>query len=129
MQSGEGLVVFLNVEDVLGPGRRVTARFEPVARLGHVVISAEQLAVLLAEDFLEYVQRPEICNKVAFAEGTYNPVAQMANPEVIGLYNKDELDAIQWDSLPEEMARSVDYGINPDYDAMLTIYNTAKREA
>ncbi len=83
----------------------------------------------LAEDFLEYAQQPETCKKVAFAEGTYNPVAQMANPKVFELYNKDELDAIQWDSLPGEMARSVDYGINPDYDAMLSIYNAAKREA
>ncbi|MHA1599855.1 MAG: ABC transporter substrate-binding protein [Alphaproteobacteria bacterium] len=83
----------------------------------------------LAEDFLEYVQLPETCKNVAFAEGTYNPVAQMANPEVFKLYDKDELDAIQWDSLPDEMSRSVDYGINPDYDRMSEIYNTAKREA
>jgi spermidine/putrescine transport system substrate-binding protein len=83
----------------------------------------------LAEDFLEYVQQPAICKAVGFAEGTYNPVAQMANPKVLELFNKDELDAIQWDSLPDEMARSVDYGINPDYDAMLAVYNTAKREA
>ncbi len=83
----------------------------------------------LAEDFLEYVQQPEVCKKVAFAEGTYNPVSQMANPEVFKLYNKEELDAIQWDSLPEEMARAADYSINPDYDKMGEIYNTAKREA
>ena len=72
---------------------------------------------------------PAICKAVGFAEGTYNPVAQMANPKVLELFNKDELDAIQWDSLSDEMARSVDYGINPDYDAMLAVYNTAKREA
>ena len=83
----------------------------------------------LAEDFLEYVQQPEVSKKVAFAEGTYNPVAQMEDPEVFKLYNKEELDAIQWDSLQEEMSRSVDYSINPDYDKMSEIYNTAKREA
>ncbi|MDH3475048.1 MAG: PotD/PotF family extracellular solute-binding protein [Rhodospirillales bacterium] len=83
----------------------------------------------LAEDFLEYVQQPEICKKVAFAEGTYNPVTQMANPNVLKLYNKEELDAIQWDSLSEEMARSADYSINPDYDKMSEIYNAAKRES
>ncbi len=83
----------------------------------------------LAADFLEYVQQPEICKKVAFAEGTYNPVAQIANPAVFKLYNKEELDAIQWDSLSEEMARSADYSINPDYDKMSEIYNAAKREA
>ncbi len=83
----------------------------------------------LAEEFLEYVQRPDICKKVAFAEGTYNPISQMANPKVFELYDKEELDAIQWDSLSDEMARAVDYSINPDYDAMLSIYNAAKREA
>jgi len=82
----------------------------------------------LAPAFLEYVQRPSTCKKVAFAEGTYNPISQMANPEVFAQFDKAELDAIQWDTLEQEMANSVDYAINPDYDAMLAIYNTAKRE-
>ena len=43
---------------------------------------------------------------VAFAEGTFNPVAQMGNPGCFKLFTKEELDAIQWDSLEEEMARS-----------------------
>jgi len=83
----------------------------------------------LAEDFLEYVQRPEFCKKVAFAEGTFNPVSQMANPAVFKLFNAQELDAIQWDSLPEELSRSADYGINPDHDKMVEIYRSVKREA
>ena len=58
----------------------------------------------LAADFLEYVQQPEIAHTVAFAEGTFNPVAQMGNPECFKLFTKDELDAIQWDSLEEEMS-------------------------
>jgi spermidine/putrescine transport system substrate-binding protein len=66
---------------------------------------------------------------VAFAEGTFNPVAQMANPECFNLFNKDELDAIQWDSLDEEMARSVEYDIVPDYAKLLDIMSSAKREA
>ena len=83
----------------------------------------------LAEDFLAYVQEPEVSHAVAFAEGTYNPVTQMGNPEVFSEFTKDELDAIQWDSLEEELAKSVDYQINPDYDRMDKIYNAAKREA
>ncbi len=83
----------------------------------------------LAPAFLEYVQQPETSKRVAFTEGTYNPVSQMGNPEVLAKFNKEELDAIQWDSLPEEMARSVDFSINPDFDRMLSIYNTAKRES
>jgi spermidine/putrescine transport system substrate-binding protein len=82
----------------------------------------------LADEFLAYVQRPDASKKVAFAEGTYNPVTQMGSPEVLSAFDKDELDAIQWDSLQEEMANSVDYDINPDYAEMYEIYSAAKRE-
>jgi spermidine/putrescine transport system substrate-binding protein len=83
----------------------------------------------LATEFLAYVQDPKVAHTVAFAEGTFNPVAQMANPECFNLFNKDELDAIQWDSLDEEMARSVEYDIVPDYAKLLDIMSSAKREA
>ena len=83
----------------------------------------------LAYDFLEYVQQPEVCHAVAFAEGTYNPVTQMGNPKVFEKFSSEELDAIQWDSLEEELSNTVDYQINPDYDVMDKIYNEAKREA
>ena len=46
----------------------------------------------LAPQFLEYVQDPEIAHVVAFAEGTFNPVAQMpldtymvAFPEILAV--------------------------------------------
>lgn len=83
----------------------------------------------LAVEFLQYVQDPKTAHTVAFAEGTFNPVAQMANKECFDLFTKDELDAIQWDSLDEEMARSVEYDIVPDYDKLLDIMTAAKREA
>lgn len=81
----------------------------------------------LAEDFLEFVQDPDIAKKVAFTEGTYNPVSQLGNPKVMAKFDKDELDAIQWDSLAEEMGRSVDYDVVASYDELNTIYNAAKR--
>ena len=83
----------------------------------------------LAADFLEYVQQPETAHIVAFAEGTFNPVTQMANPDCFNLFTADELDAIQWDSLEEEMARSYEYDIVPDYDKLLDIMTAAKRAA
>ncbi len=83
----------------------------------------------LATEFLEYVQAPEVAHTVAFAEGTFNPVAQMANPDCFKLFTKEELDSIQWDSLDEEMARSIEYDIVPDYDKLLDIMTAAKREA
>ena len=75
------------------------------------------------------MQDPTIAHAVAFAEGTFNPVAQMGNPECFKLFTKEELDAIQWDSLEEEMARSIEYDIVPDYDKLLDIMTAAKREA
>lgn len=83
----------------------------------------------LAEQFLEYVQDPEMSHTVAFAEGTFNPVSQMGNPECFKHFTKEELDIIQWDSLEEEMARSVEYDIVPDYPKLLDIMTAAKREA
>ena len=81
----------------------------------------------LAADFLEYVQKPEICKAVAFAEGTYNPVSQMGTKAVLELFDEEELDAIQWDSLNEEMERSVDYQIVASYPKLIEIYNAARR--
>ena len=83
----------------------------------------------LAEDFLAYVQAPDVAHTVAFAEGTYNPVSQMGDKACFDLFTADELDAIQWDSLEEEMARSVEYDIVPDYDKLLDIMTTAKKDA
>ncbi|RMD62480.1 MAG: twin-arginine translocation signal domain-containing protein [Alphaproteobacteria bacterium] len=113
--------------------RGITPKSGPVNGKGGVVWVEVTSAVNnpdptpLAEDFLEFVQQPEICKVVAFAEGTYNPVTQMANPKVMALFDKDELDAIQWDSLPEEMERSVDYQIVVDYNRLNELYNAAKR--
>jgi spermidine/putrescine transport system substrate-binding protein len=83
----------------------------------------------LAEDFLEYVQSPEMSHKVAFAEGTFNPVTQMGNPDCFKLFTPEQLEAIQWDSLAEEMSRCAEYDIVPDYDKLLDIMSAAKREA
>lgn len=81
----------------------------------------------LAEDFLEFVQAPEIAKAVAFTEGTYNPVAQMGNPEVMAQFDEEELDAIQMDSLQEEMARSLDYDVVTSYDTLIEIYTQERR--
>jgi spermidine/putrescine transport system substrate-binding protein len=83
----------------------------------------------LATDFLEYVQHPETAHTVAFAEGTFNPVAQMGNPDCFKLFTKEELDIVQWDSLDEEMGKCIEYDIVPDYDKLLDIMSTAKRAA
>jgi spermidine/putrescine transport system substrate-binding protein len=82
----------------------------------------------LASTFLQYVQDPEVAHTVAFAEGTFNPVTHMGNPKCFELFTPDELEAIQWDSLDEEMSRCVEYDIVPDYDKLLDLMTAAKRE-
>ncbi len=81
----------------------------------------------LAQDFLEFVQKPEIAHAVAFTEGTYNPVAQMGDEAVMSRFSADELDAIQMDSLEEEMSRSLDYRVIASYDSLSDIYTQARR--
>ena len=76
---------------------------------------------------MKYVQAPKVAHAVAFTKGTYNPVAQMGNPECFALFTKQELDAIQWDSLEEEMSRCAEYDIVPDYSTALELLTTAKR--
>ncbi len=81
----------------------------------------------LAEDFLEFVQQPEISKAVAFTEGTYNPVTQMGDPEVLSRFDDEELEAIQMDSLEEEMSRSLDYSVVESYDKLIDLYTQARR--
>ncbi|MCY4153361.1 MAG: PotD/PotF family extracellular solute-binding protein [Aestuariivita sp.] len=113
--------------------RAITPNSGPVDGKGGVVWIELTSAVnnpdpsSLAEDFLDYVQGPEASKKVAFTEGTYNPVCQMGNPEVMALFDAEELDAIQMDSLAEEMARSLDYEVIASYDELIEIYTQARR--
>ena len=73
------------------------------------------------------MQTPDIAKAVAFTEGTYNPVSQMGNSNVLAKFDADELDAIQMDSLAEEMSRSLDYEVVSSYDALIDIYTAARR--
>ncbi|WP_332302874.1 ABC transporter substrate-binding protein [Rhizobium sp. GR12] len=81
----------------------------------------------LAVEFLKYIQDPKVAHTVAFAEGTFNPVTQMGNPKCFELFTKDEMEAIQWDTVEEDMERSAQYDIVPDYDKALELMTAAKR--
>jgi len=113
--------------------RAITPNSGPVDGKGGVVWVELTSAVTnpdpstLADDFLEFVQQPEISKAVAFSEGTYNPVCQMGDPDVMALFDDEELDAIQMDSLEEEMERSLEYEVVTSYDALSEIYAQARR--
>jgi spermidine/putrescine transport system substrate-binding protein len=51
----------------------------------------------------------------------------MGDPEIFALYDEEELDAIQWDSLAEEMDRSVEFDVVADEAELTDIYNAARR--
>lgn len=113
--------------------RGITPNSGPVNGKGGVVWVELTSAVnnpdpsALAEDFLEFVQDPEISKAVAFTEGTYNPVSQMGTDEVMAKFDAEELDAIQMDSLADEMARSLDYDVVTSYDTLIDIYTQERR--
>ena len=51
----------------------------------------------------------------------------MGDPNVMGKFDEEELDAIQMDSLADEMARSLDYQVVASYDALIDIYTQERR--
>ena len=51
----------------------------------------------------------------------------MGSPDVMARFDADELDAIQMDSLADEMARSLDYDVVTSYAALMEIYTQARR--
>lgn len=113
--------------------RGITPRTGPVDGKGGVVWIELTSAVnnpdpsTLAVEFLEYIMQPEVAKAVAFSEGTYNPVSNMGDPATMALFDEEELDAIQWDSLDEEISRSLDYQVVPDYAELNQIYTRVRR--
>ena len=113
--------------------RAVTPRSGPVEGRGGIVFT-EITSVLKtatrpeeAEDFLAYLLEPETAWRVALADRTVNPVAQMKMPEVFGRFGARELEAIQWDGLEEDIARCADYDLMPDHADLLPCLRNAVR--
>ena len=104
----------------------VTPRTGPIDGRGGVVFT-EITSVLEsalrsgeAEDFVEYLLEPETSFWVALTERTANPVAQMAMPEVFRRFTARDLEAIQWETLEEDVARCADYDLMPDHATLLS---------
>ncbi|TAG09719.1 MAG: extracellular solute-binding protein [Verrucomicrobia bacterium] len=119
----EGFNEVLHISPLKGPmdGKGSIQWFEVTSVVNNPKVSP------LAEDFLEYVQKPDICHTVAMAEASHNPVSQMSQPAVFAKFSKEELNCFQWDTLEEDMNRSADYETIPDNDVLTAIYNEAKR--
>lgn len=112
--------------------RAITPNHGPIDGKGGIVF-AEITSVLvseaspeLAEDFLDYLLRPDVAVSIALSEGTVNPVVQMADPSVMAAFGADHLAAIQWESLEEEISRCAHYRVAPSYDALFARLCQAK---
>lgn len=80
-----------------------------------------------AEEFLKYLIRPETALRASLAAGSVNPVAQMFTRAVFDQLTTDQLDAMQWNSFGEDMARCSPYRAIPDYERLVSIVR-AERE-
>ena len=115
--------------------RAVTPRSGPIGGRGGIVFT-EITSVMEAtrhpeeaEDFLAYLLEPETAWRVALAERTANPVAQMGIPKVFERFTARDLEAIQWDGLEEDVARCADYDLMPDHADLLPRLRSAVRTA
>ncbi|OED41863.1 hypothetical protein AB833_08470 [Chromatiales bacterium (ex Bugula neritina AB1)] len=82
-----------------------------------------------AADFLEFITRPEISVRIATSANTLNPVAQMADPAVFRKFTRQQLDAIQWDTLSEDISRCEMYRVPPDHTELHSRLKAARDSA
>ncbi len=81
-----------------------------------------------ALDFLEWITTPDAAYIVANGNGNLQPVSQMAQPEVLAKFSKEQLDAMQYDELEERVSNAVEFDIIPGYDRLYDLYSAAMRE-
>ena len=75
--------------------------------------------------FLEFVLEPEIAYAFAFGTDTCSPIAQVGDPAVFDRCTLAQLDAIQWDTLEEDVSRAAQYAIATNHRALLDILHEA----
>jgi len=78
-------------------------------------------------EFLEWMVKPDQAYIVASGNGNLQPVSQMAQPEVLAKFSKEELDAMQFDTLDKRLAAATEFDIVPQYDKLYDIYTAAVR--
>ncbi len=78
-------------------------------------------------EFLEWITKPEPAYIVATANNNLQPVSQMSQEAVISKFSKEQLAAMQYETLEKRIANAVEFDIVPDYDKLLDIYTAARR--
>lgn len=78
-------------------------------------------------DFLEWMVKPDQAYIVASGNGNLQPVSQMSQEAVRAKFSKEELDAMQYDTLDKRLAAATEFDIVPQYDKLYDIYTAAVR--
>jgi spermidine/putrescine transport system substrate-binding protein len=91
--EGRGGICFVEVNSVLTRSRK----------------KAESIS------FLEYLVEPGTALRASLAGGSVNPVLQMLEPSVFAQFSPAQLDAMQWETLEDDLNRCAQYRVVPDY--------------
>jgi spermidine/putrescine transport system substrate-binding protein len=78
-------------------------------------------------EFLEWMVKPDQAYIVASGNGNLQPVSQMSQEAVRAKFSKEELDAMQYDTLDHRLAAATEFDIVPQYDKLYDIYTAAVR--
>ncbi|MFO1088049.1 MAG: PotD/PotF family extracellular solute-binding protein [Hyphomicrobiales bacterium] len=78
-------------------------------------------------DFLEWITTPDAAYIVATANNNLQPVSQMVQEKVLSKFSKEQLAAMQFDTLDHRISNAVEFDIVPQYDKLLDIYTAARR--
>lgn len=112
--------------------RAVTPRSGPLQGRGGIAF-VEVNAILssapsagAAAAFLDYLIEPETAVRASLAAQSANPVLQMSDPAVFSRFSAEVLDAMQWNTLEEELSRCAQYRIAPDYQRLHACLVAAK---
>ena len=81
-----------------------------------------------AKSFFEFMLEPATAVAIAFVDGTCNPVAQMGDPEVLKAFTRQQLDAIQWDTLEHQLHHCADYRIPPSRQQLMPMLEQLKTQ-
>ncbi len=82
-----------------------------------------------AVEFLKHILEPSRAHSIATLQSVRNPVVQMADPAVFDLFDRADLDAIQWDTLEEELSRCVEFDVPPDAEELGRRLDAARQDA
>lgn len=71
--------------------------------------------------FLDMILMADVAKHVISNPINCNPIVQMGDSRIYNALSAELLDALQWSTLEEDLARCVEYDLPPDFDELLDI--------